>query len=31
MDWVVPGGDYDINSLLRKMYGDEKAKAIIKM
>ncbi len=26
MDPVVSGGDYDISSLLKKMYGEEKAK-----
>jgi hypothetical protein len=31
MDPVVPGGDYEIENLLRKMYDEQKAKEYIKM
>ena len=31
MDPVIAGGDYDIESLLRKIYGEEKAKEYIQM
>ena len=31
MDTVIAGGDYDIDSLLKKIYGEEKANEYIQM